>query len=359
MSSLEQGQDYDYALISQNVTPNALDEFKAIIPLINQHIPAIHVAVNSNSPHLQETLIASGAHSCLSKPITARKLIKALYPKTNESQSNLPAQINHKLPIKVLAVDDNEANLKLIKALLLEQVDEVIVAINGQQALTLCKNERFALIFMDIQMPIMDGVSALKAIRADTFNDETPIIAVTAHALNEERDKLLKIGFNSYMTKPIDEAMLRHNIYEYCDGDLLDHARQANQLLKICKQDDIDSVEGTVKNKVIDWPLALQRAGNKTALAKEMLAGLVDSLPETQQNISEAITCFDSEQLKVLIHKLNGACCYSGVPSLREIAHEIETQLKSDQSIDDLKPEFLELFEQIENVTKEYIEFNS
>jgi two-component system sensor histidine kinase BarA len=226
---------------------------------------------------------------------------------------------------------------------------------NGLEALTLCTNQRFSLIFMDIQMPIMDGVSALKAIKANPLNRETPIIAVTAHALNEERDKLLKVGFNSYMTKPIDEVMLRHNIYQYCGDSLSGHYQQDSPFIIANDQNNKLSIEPVVQNKVIDWPLALERAGNKVELAKEMLQGLVGSLPETQQSIRDAITCFDTELLKTLIHKLNGACCYSGVPSLRGITHEIETQLKSGQSIELLEPELFELFEQIENVTKEYL----
>jgi two-component system sensor histidine kinase BarA len=358
MSSLEQGIHYDYALISQGVTPTALDELEGIIPLIKQYIPTIHVAVNSNSPHLQETLLASGAVSCLSKPVTARQLTKALSPKINKSHGNVLETVSKKLPLKILAVDDNEANLKLIKALLLEQVDDVIIAMNGLEALTLCTNKKFSLIFMDIQMPIMDGVSALKAIKANPLNRDTPIIAVTAHALNEERDKLLKVGFNSYMTKPIDEVMLRHNIYQYCGDSLSGHYRQDSPFLIANKQNNKLATEPVGQNKVIDWPLALERAGNKVELAKEMLQGLVGSLPETRQSISEAVTCLDTDQLKALIHKLNGACCYSGVPSLRGITHEIETQLKSGLSIELLEPEFFELFEQIENVTKEYLEFD-
>ena len=108
--------------------------------------------------------------------------------------------------------------------------------------------------------------------------------------------------------------------------------------------------EAKAKNKIIDWQLALQRAGKKEALAKDMLVGLIKSLPETKQSISEALTCQDVEQVKTLVHKLNGACCYSGVPNLGKVVHELETQLKKGQSLDDLEPEFFEFFEHIEQV---------
>ena len=175
-------------------------------------------------------------------------------------------------------------------------------------------------------MPVLDGISALSMIRQQTLNEHTPIIAVTAHVFGEEKDKLLEKGFNSFITKPIDEAMLHHSIYEYCDSTLL-----AN------RPTVVTSSSGTISSlrpTIIDWSLALQRAGQKSALAKDMFIGLVNSLPESKINISEALISQDIEQLKVLIHKLNGACCYSGVPSLGKVTHELETELKRGIALD-------------------------
>lgn len=344
--ALERHQHYDYALISHDVTPAALPDLKALITILKSKADSVHLAINSNSPSLHEVLVACGADSCLSKPLTPERLSRALLPQ--EQYQVIPSShlIGQKIPIKVLAVDDNDANLKLIKALLAEQVQEVITASNGEEALEFCKSEKFAIIFMDIQMPVMDGVSALKLIKSNTFNDNTPIIAVTAHALSGEKEKLLVEGFSSYMTKPIDESMLKHTIYEYCDLELLNAPTLAEQL---------DAVGQTlnIKTEAIDWQLALSRTGNKVHLAKDMLSGLVSSLPETKQHIDDAITCQDIEQVKVLIHKLNGACCYTGVPALGKITQQIETMLKQDHSLDDLEPEFFEFFEHIEGVLKE------
>ena len=360
---------FDFALISHDITPTALVDLKELITALSQKVTQINLAINSNSPNLQEALIASGASSCLSKPITPEKINKVLLPRHHLLDTIRTTTQENRIPVKFLAVDDNEANLKLINELLLEQVNEVTTVVNGQEAVDICKHEKFAMIFMDIQMPIMDGISALKSIKAMTFNDNTPIIAVTAHALKEEKDKLLKLGFDSYMTKPIDETMLRHAIYEYCDltqprdiKTIKDKSTNKNHTNEISHEEKSDTkVEVEPRNnKIIDWPLALKRAGNKEELAKEMLKGLVQSLPETKVNISEALTSQDLEQLKVLIHKLNGACCYSGVPSLGRVTHQIETDLKSGVTIDDLEPEFFEFFEHIDNVLKQAFEmFNN
>ncbi|MDX2369885.1 MAG: two-component sensor histidine kinase BarA [Colwellia sp.] len=337
---------FDYALIGHDRNATALSDLKKIITQIKPQITNIHLAINSNSPSLQDALLASGALSCLSKPITTYKLYTALLA----DQDNLSPSSRKILPIKVLAVDDNEANLKLINALLLEQVNEVVLADNGMKALELCKNQSFDLIFMDIQMPVMDGISTLKAIKVDTCNSKTPVIAVTAHALNGEKEKMQQQGFNAYMTKPIDETMLNHIIYEYSDVDyFLNPTKQhLSMTTKLINQSQ------TIVSKssaVIDWSLAVHRTGGKENLAVEMLIGLVDSLAENHERISNALVSQDTEQLKSLIHKLNGASCYTGVPNLTNICQELETQLKSGIAIENLEPEFLELFEQIELVS--------
>jgi two-component system sensor histidine kinase BarA len=337
---------FDYALIGHNQTATALSDLKKTIALLMPITSNIHLALNNNSPCLQEALIACGAVSCLSKPLTTSALSRVLQPSIEATLERLTlnAPIGNILPIKVLAVDDNEANLKLIKALLLEQVAEVVVADNGLVAIELCKVETFSLIFMDIQMPIMDGIRALKEIKLlDNNNNKTPIIAVTAHALSGEREKMYQQGFNAYMTKPIDETMLRHIIYEYCDFNHL-----MAPIVPLISSNSIVQTEQS--SKVIDWPLALKRSANKVDLAKEMFLGLVESLPEMQQSISEAIKAQDIVLLKRLVHKLNGACCYTGAPNLAKITTQLETQLKMGLNLEELEPEFLEFFEHIEQV---------
>ncbi|MEW6993261.1 two-component sensor histidine kinase BarA [Colwelliaceae bacterium MEBiC 14330] len=337
---------FDYAIIGHNQTETALSDLKKTIVQLKPISNNIHLAINNSSPCLQEALIASGAISCMSKPLTANSLTRALQPllKADQEKLTLNAPVDKILPIKVLAVDDNEANLKLIKALLLEQVAEVVLAENGMSAVDKCKQETFSLIFMDIQMPIMDGISALKEIRKlANNNSKTPIIAVTAHALSGEKEKMHQQGFDAYMTKPIDETMLRHIIYEYCDFDHL-----VSATLPVTTNSNIN--EKKISKGIVDWTLALKRSTNKVDLAKEMFLALIKSLPQTKQDTEQAISAQDITGVKRLVHKLNGACCYTGTPNLAQITMQLETQLKTGLSIEELEPEFLEFFEHIEQV---------
>lgn len=336
--------DADFLLMAYDVNSGEINELRKLLSLIKPYIASIHVVVNSNSPNIHDAMIAAGASSCISKPLTPQKLSRAFSPNIQNNavqQNNQMDYSEQRLAIKVLAVDDNEANLKLISALLLEQVTDVIVAQNGEEALNLCNQEQFALIFMDIQMPVMDGVTACKYIKQQTKNSDTPIIAVTAHALSGEKEKLLDEGFDSYMTKPIDETMLRHIIFEHCEPSLLTtELDKTSPLIREIKTSKV----------IIDWDLALKRAGNKPDLARDMLHMLVKSLPEAKQQIMDALDTQDAEQVQSHVHKLNGACCYNGVPNLEKIGQQIETSLKKNQRLTDLEPEFFEFFDEIDKL---------
>jgi two-component system sensor histidine kinase BarA len=233
-----------------------------------------------------------------------------------------------KLTMMVLAVDDNPANLKLIDTLLRELVSDVHTATNGEQAITQAKATAFDLIFMDIQMPGTDGIKATAAIRADSLNRNTPIIAVTAHAINEERERILNSGMDGYLPKPIDEIALKAILNRWHHG------------IEVERHDP----------RIVNWELCLAQANNKASLAQEMLQMLVNSIPETQENIETALKQQQLPQLLAVIHKLHGACCYSGVPTLQQLCQIIESALKTGAQLLDVEPEILELLDELTKV---------
>ena len=113
--------------------------------------------------------------------------------------------------IQVLVVEDNDINRKLIKRTLENYNINVTLAVNGQEAVEKVKNNRFDIIFMDIAMPVMDGVKALHAILDDELElgkKHTPIVALTANALKGDRERFLNEGFDEYITKPIKSSSL-------------------------------------------------------------------------------------------------------------------------------------------------------
>ena len=104
----------------------------------------------------------------------------------------------------VLIVEDNEKNLKLVRDVLKLKGYRVLEAMNATAGLALARNERPDLILMDIQLPDIDGITALKTIRKDERIARTPVVAVSASAMPDEQQKIVASGFDAYITKPID-----------------------------------------------------------------------------------------------------------------------------------------------------------
>ena|SRR2546423_906048 len=104
----------------------------------------------------------------------------------------------------ILVVEDNDRNRKLVRTILEFRGYEVIECVDGEPSLALAKKHRPVLILMDIELPKMDGITALRRLRADTETAGIPVAAVTASVTPSEREKVASAGFNAYIAKPID-----------------------------------------------------------------------------------------------------------------------------------------------------------
>ena len=115
---------------------------------------------------------------------------------------------------KVLIVDDNQASRDLIRAILKSVRCEIIEASHGQQGLDLLRQERPDLVLLDIDMPGVDGLTVVKRIREDAVFADLPVIAVTAFAMDGDREKGMAAGFTEYVTKPVHAASLRQRVQQ-------------------------------------------------------------------------------------------------------------------------------------------------
>ena len=334
---------FDICLIGNMASVDDMQRLKNYIKMVRESTDYVYLMLNTISHSLCESFITGGADACLSKPLNHRKLCDVLAaPYRLDHPVHNIEQVEQKLlPLKVLTVDDNDANLKLICALLEEQVTLIDTAHNGSQAYSLSKSNKYDMIFMDIQMPIMDGITACKLIKESSLNEDTPIIAVTAHALHSEKEQLLKDGFKGYLTKPIDEDTLKQIIS--------DHSHQVRSNRDKTTH-NVPLSPAPFESIRLDWAQALQRANCKNELALEMLNMLLLSVPETLNLLTQAIAKKDCSQVLTIVHKFHGACCYTGVPKLKSLAETIETSLKNKCVLADIEPELFELQDELENL---------
>ena len=114
----------------------------------------------------------------------------------------------------VLIVDDNQASRDLIRAILKPVRCNVIEASQGQQALDLIQQEHPDLVLLDVDMPGLDGITVVKKIRANAALTGLPVVAVTAFAMESDRERCMAAGFTAYLTKPVRAAVLRQQVQQ-------------------------------------------------------------------------------------------------------------------------------------------------
>lgn len=115
--------------------------------------------------------------------------------------------------IKILVAEDVESNYILVKNYLRDNIYELTWVTNGNEVVEHCKNNNYDLVLMDIKMPEMDGLEATKIIRET--NKSLPIIALTAYALDSDKDLALEAGCNAFITKPFEKDELIQKIYNF------------------------------------------------------------------------------------------------------------------------------------------------
>ena len=193
-----------YAMVLGFAPDTPTDKIQQTVDLClqNYQLDKLVVLLNSSDPTLHEQLMQNHKVYSISKPVIHTKLLQALLQPRPPAQTLTLAveQQKEKLPLRVLAVDDNPANLKLIVALLHDLVQEVYSCQNGHQAVAQAEKTRFDLIFMDIHMPVLDGIDAAKLIKSENELCDIPIIALTAKPQKDTHDDDL-FYFDEFLEK--------------------------------------------------------------------------------------------------------------------------------------------------------------
>jgi two-component system cell cycle response regulator DivK len=118
----------------------------------------------------------------------------------------------------VLVVEDNEKNMKLFRDVLQARGYRLLEATTGEQAVDLATKHAPDLVLMDIQLPDIDGVEALGRLRADERTASIPVVALTAQAMEGDRERFLDAGFDGYISKPVNVMEFLETVKQHCDG---------------------------------------------------------------------------------------------------------------------------------------------
>jgi two-component system, cell cycle response regulator DivK len=120
--------------------------------------------------------------------------------------------------VKILLIEDNEANRDALSRRLKRQGYDVVMAVDGQQGIAMARSEAPALILMDMSLPVLDGWEATRQLKADPNTGSIFVIALTAHAMAGDREKALEAGCDDYDTKPVEFPRLLEKIEALLNG---------------------------------------------------------------------------------------------------------------------------------------------
>ncbi len=254
-----------------------------------------------------------GISAYLVKPVRRADLLQAIQLCIGQSSGANPPELitRHSLreasrSLRLLVAEDNPVNQKLALSLFEKAGHRPVLANDGNQAVELAKHERFDAIFMDVQMPGMDGLAATAAIRKnqEASGIHTPIIAMTAHALIGDKERCLAAGMDDYISKPIKLTELRAMLEKY--------AGPAPPLVRQPENTCWDSAE------------ALVQVDKDAALLRDIVVLFLQESPKLLDRIRRAVANADPVELQRAAHALKGelGCLRATAAEVRALALE-------------------------------------
>jgi PAS domain S-box-containing protein len=255
-------------------------------------------------------------------------------PSTQETAEKNVDIKNSITSLRVLAAEDNVLNQKLLAAIFERLNVSLTIVNNGQEALDKLQAETFDIVLMDIQMPVMDGYTAIKEIRR-TISQSIPIITMTAHAMVGEKEECLSIGANSYISKPFKESELLHTIAQLGNKD--SPQQPENQNVTITQP----------SNKMTDTILNLDYLAEITGGDQELRDELITLFEKDSQiqlaSIEQASESRDTEKLRQTIHKFRSSLFSVGMLNTANQYKELEAFLKQNEWTPEVHQKLIQL----------------
>lgn len=214
-------------------------------------------------------------------------------------------------PLRVLLAEDGPANRKLAAYLLGKLKCETTFATNGAEALDEMRRAAFDVVLMDIEMPVMDGLTALRAIKGDGAMCATPVVALTAHNSDEDRDRWLRAGFDGFLPKPLRKEQLEQALAtvrpQTRENEVAELAENTADSSSNSDSNTNSSVESFSAASPFDRRHALERVCGDEEFLRDMmelfLASYVGMLVEVNRRVESA----DLDDLADAAHALKGA----------------------------------------------------
>lgn len=222
---------------------------------------------------------------------------------------------------KLLLVEDNHINQQIALETLEQEGFVVVIAENGLEAVREIRENHYNAVLMDLQMPVMDGYEATKIVRSDTRFDDVPIIAMTAHAINDVRDNCMKIGMNGYITKPIDVEELLGCLVKLIKPGL----RKVSSKLPVKATDEPlpEALPG------FDIAQGLKNVVNNKRLFLDLLQKFAHDYSDALVRLDGFLQAGDVDSALKFLHTMKGVAANLSMPQLKASIVSLEQMLRN------------------------------
>ena len=282
-------------------------------------------SAGAHSDDRAEDVSAVSLH--LTKPVKHSALLNAILEvvapetsaprvgRTSEREGETPSPIRS---LDILVAEDEKVNQRLVKALLGARGHRVTVVQNGQEAIDRLREHPVDLLLMDVQMPVMDGLKATRAIRDEEASGggHLPIVAMTAHALKGDRERILAAGMDRYVAKPIRR------------DDLVQTVESAGMVATDSTRPDVPSAAAE-EESAFDQAMLAANVGGERGLARELVNVFQQTYPELLTDLRRAVVESVAGETATVAHRLKGMAGNFFAGPVGRLAQELETKAKS------------------------------
>jgi PAS domain S-box-containing protein len=327
-------QPFDFVLLDLNMPGmNGLELAQQIRETYGQTPKLVLVTASDVNDKLYRDAFGN-FDATLEKPVTAAKIADTLAQLVTQESSgktirNTPVRVTQSLAgMRIMVAEDVPTNQLIMRDLLESLGARVHIAENGRLALEhlASQGDSIDLILMDIQMPEMGGIEASQRIRAGQIRADIPIIALTAHAMDEERQRCKDAGMNDFLTKPIEPPALIALVAHW-------RPKHLEKINEAAPDTLISTAASFPELPGINVTDGLRRMLNRAALYEKVLRDFHSRLIGETERIIAALAANDSEEATRRAHSLKGISGTIGATRLADLAYELELAIR------DRKPE--------------------
>ena len=269
----------------------------------------------------------------LVKPVTPSMLfdsaVQALsddpQPAAREVQVSPSINLEQLRGARVLLVEDNELNQEVAMGLLEPAHMSIDLAENGEVAVRMVNNNDYDLVLMDMQMPVMDGIAATKAIRANPRFNDLPIIAMTANAMDADRERTRAAGMNDHLSKPIDPDSMFTTVMKWIKPRHAKVSEPSPQTIEPAPPQtppELPEIEG------VDIMDGLKRLGGNSRLYRDLLMKFAAKYSDAGLQISDALHTEDRDTAERIAHTVKGVAGNIGIKPVQFAAERLEKAIR-------------------------------